>query len=139
VEGVIADSNIDIVRRGFEAFNRGELDDLGANWHPDVEWTPPPDLPDSQTYHGHAAVREFLGEFTSVFAGLQAEAVEFRENGDLVAAHYIWRGAGAGSGVSVDSFEQHAWGLFEFSGGLLRRVRFWTAWDPELERAGMRQ
>jgi ketosteroid isomerase-like protein len=133
----MAESNVEVVRQGFEAFNRGDIDTLAGLWHPDIEWTPPPELPDSQTYHGHAAVRDFLVDFTSTFADLQAEAAEFREHDGLVAALYIWRGAGAGSGVSFDQFEVHAAGVFEFEDGLLRRVRFWTDWDVALEQAGM--
>ena len=54
--------NVDVVRKGYEAFGRGDIDGLLEQLDPDVEWrTPgPEDLPTAGQRRGHAAVQEFF-------------------------------------------------------------------------------
>jgi ketosteroid isomerase-like protein len=34
----MSQENVEIVRRQFEAFQDGGLDDVAKYWHPDIEW-----------------------------------------------------------------------------------------------------
>jgi ketosteroid isomerase-like protein len=123
------------IQAAFDAFNERNFDLLVELCHPDVEWTPPEELPGSRTYHGRAGVREAIGDMVGVFTDLNAEAVRFEERGDVVVGLYQWRGTGAGSGASIDAFEVQAGFVCEFEGDLARRVRFWTDWNSALEAA----
>ena len=130
----------DYVRRieaAFEAFNDREFDLLVELCHPEVDWTPPRELPGSRTYHGRDGVREAVGDMVSIFTDLRAEVVRFEDLGERVVGLYRWRGSGAGSGASIDSFEVEAGFVCDFEDGLAKTVRFWTAWDDALREAGL--
>jgi ketosteroid isomerase-like protein len=128
-------SYVERIRAAFDAFNERDFDLLVELCHPEVEWTPPQELPGSRTYHGRAGVREAVGDMVSIFTDLRAEAVRFEERGDVVVGLYHWRGTGAGSGASIDAFEVQAGFVCEFQDDLARRVRFWTDWDSALAAA----
>ena len=125
------------MRSAFEAFNRRDLDALVGFCHPDVEWTPPLDLPGSKTYHGHAGVRESVADMLGVFPDLQAEPARIEHVDDAVVGLYVWRGSADASGASIDPFEIKVSAFAEFDGDLVRRVRFWRGWDGALEAAGL--
>lgn len=123
------------IRDGFEAFNRRDFGALVELCHPEVEWTPPEELPGSRTYRGPEGVRAAIGDMLEVFPDLQAEPVEFREEGDRVIGLYRWRGTALGSGASIDPFEVKAGCIGDFEDGQVRVARFWTTWEAALEVA----
>src|SRR4051794_13724662 len=130
----------DYVRRieqAFAAFNERDFDLLVEICHPDVDWTPPVDLPGSRTYHGPDGVREAIDDMIGIFHDLRAEAVRFEQVGDTVVGLYYWRGTAAGSGASIDPFEVKAGFVCQFEDDLARVVRFWTDWESPLEAAGL--
>jgi ketosteroid isomerase-like protein len=45
----MSEENVEIVRRAFEAFNRGDLDAAGADASPDMEYVAPGALPGRQS------------------------------------------------------------------------------------------
>ena len=128
---------IEAVKRAVEAFNRRDIDGLLELCDPEIEWSPPSDLPGSRTYHGHDGVREEIGDLTGIFADLQAEPVGFVENGDRVIGFYIWRGHGAGSGIAVDAFEVEVGFICEFKGDLATSMRFFNGFEDAARAAGI--
>lgn len=78
--------NLDIVRRGYEAFGRGDLDGLVRLFDENIEWTSPgpEDLPTSGTRRGAAAVRDFFGSVGALFQFERFEPREFIAQGDRV-------------------------------------------------------
>ena len=126
-----------IVRTAFDAFNERELDRFVSFLHPEVEWTPPEELPGSRTYHGHDGAREAIDDLLAIFPDLNAEASRVEQIGDSVVGLYFWRGHAGGSGASLDPFEVRAGSLADFDGQLARRIRFWTNWESALEAAGL--
>ena len=120
---------------GFEAFNRHDFDWMAALCHPEVEWTPPEELPGSRTYHGVDGMREAIRDMLDAFPDLQAERAEIIEEGDRVIALYYWRGTGGESGAAIDAFEVKAGGVFDMEDELIRTARFWTTWEAALETA----
>jgi steroid delta-isomerase-like uncharacterized protein len=132
--------HVERIRLGFEAFNRRDFDELVALCAPDVEWTPPADLPGSRTYHGHEGVRAALADMIEVFPNLQAEVGHFSDEGGRVVALYLWHGTVPGS-ASTDLFEVRAGGICDFDDDdRIKTARFWTTWEEteataEKERA----
>lgn len=94
---------IDALVRGYEAWNRGDVDGGMEMLHADIEWCPPADSPFAGPHRGHAAVRRFFESMLEAFDELRREPLEFVEDGDrvLVPVRSYVRGAGSGVGVEV--------------------------------------
>jgi ketosteroid isomerase-like protein len=65
--------DVDVVRRGFEGFNRGDIEAVVDMCDPKIEWFPPAELSGVTTYHGHQGVREAAQGMLDVFGALQAD------------------------------------------------------------------
>jgi ketosteroid isomerase-like protein len=78
--------NVDIVRRGYEAFGRGDLDSLLSLFDDNIEWisSGPADLPTAGTRRGREQVREFFNAVNEVFDIQRFEPQTFIAQGDRV-------------------------------------------------------
>ncbi len=50
---------VDLVRRGYEAYQSDGIEGIMAILDPAVEWRNPPDSPIAGVFHGHDGVREW--------------------------------------------------------------------------------
>jgi ketosteroid isomerase-like protein len=80
------EQNVDVVRKGYEAFGRGDINGLLAQLDPDVEWrTPgPADLPTAGHRRGHEAVQEFFQTLLGLLDIQRFEPKQFIAQGDMV-------------------------------------------------------
>jgi hypothetical protein len=64
----MSQENVEIVRRGWEARMRGDVDAVFAVFDPAVEWdtTKYEGWPEDSVYRGHDGVRKFLEDWTQV-------------------------------------------------------------------------
>jgi uncharacterized protein len=78
--------NVDIVRRGYDAFGRGDLDSLLALFDENIEWisSGPADLPTAGTRRGREQVRDFFKAVNDVFDIQRFEPQTFIAQGDRV-------------------------------------------------------
>src|SRR5919109_4932977 len=78
--------NLDIIRRGYEAFGRGDLDALLSLFDENIDWvTPgPPELPTAGTRRGRQEVAGFFRTLNEVFEIEQFTPREFMVQGDRV-------------------------------------------------------
>ncbi len=78
--------NLDLVRKGYEAFGRGDIPGLLELLDEQVAWrTPgPADLPTAGERRGHAGAQEFFQTLSATVEFLQFEPREFLARGDLV-------------------------------------------------------
>jgi uncharacterized protein len=83
---VTEEQNIEIVRRGYEAFKRGDVVALVSVMDPGVEWiTPgPPELPTAGRRRGHLGVIEFVKALRALVELDRFEPKEFIARGDRV-------------------------------------------------------
>jgi ketosteroid isomerase-like protein len=80
-----AQENVQIIKNGYAAFGRGDMQGLMAFFADDIEWTIPGDgLPAAGTFRGHAGVADFFQKLTSVTEILVFEPREFVADGDRV-------------------------------------------------------
>jgi ketosteroid isomerase-like protein len=119
------DANIELVRKGVDAFNRGAIDESVADMHPEVEWHllfRTPDLPIGKSvFRGTDEVREVWATFRSAWETLVVEIEEILHADDEhVVFRARFRGRGAGSGVEVDRLVYYH---YRVTDGLLRYTR----------------
>jgi ketosteroid isomerase-like protein len=78
--------NIDVVRKGYEAFGRGDMNGLLAQFDADIEWrTPgPADLPTAGQRRGHAGVQEFFAKLFAIVDIQRFDTRQFIAQGDRV-------------------------------------------------------
>ena len=78
--------NVEIVRKGYEAFGRGDIDTLLSLFDENIEWTTPgpPELPTAGTRRGPQQVAEFFRLLDNVFEIQRFEPKAFISEGDRV-------------------------------------------------------
>ena len=103
--------NVELVRRSFEAFARGDLERFFADLAPDIEWTTGADEPDPQTYRGTEGMRRFTADTGAAWANRFDGVVRFTDFidiGDWVVVPWTARLEGKGSGIVVEVYETYA-------------------------------
>jgi len=97
----VSSGNVDLVRRHYESWNRGDTDGVIAGFAPDVEWHGHPRLPEPGPYRGRAEVERWMAQFREAWGELEARPVEVLDADDGVVALVHMTGRGRGSGVEV--------------------------------------
>ena len=95
--------NVEIVREGWEAWQRGDLPGLFRQFDPDVVWDTSHfhDWPES-TYQGSEGVERFLREWLEVWDDYEIEVEEVRAASDeRVVSLILQRGTGRSSGLAM--------------------------------------
>jgi uncharacterized protein len=103
--------NVEIVRRSFEAFARGEFDSAFAAHAPDTSWCTAADEPDRQTYRGLDGLRELAVSLDELWQGRFDGLMEFEEFidcGDWIVVPWHATMLGRISGVEVEVDETYA-------------------------------
>jgi mannose-6-phosphate isomerase-like protein (cupin superfamily)/ketosteroid isomerase-like protein len=96
--------NVAVVKRGWDAWNRGDLDALFEVFDPAIEWdaTRLEGWPEDDVYHGHAGVRRFLEGWRASWGRYESGVEELIDVGDDRVLVICWqRGYGVGSHVPV--------------------------------------
>ena len=129
----MSEKDLEIIRAGVEALNRGDVGGLEAALDPDVELVPLRAVLDGTVYRGHEGMRRWLADIGEDWTRyeLQLAALKELKSGQvLVEATMRLRGR---SGVAVDS--PAAW-LCEVRGGRVSRIRFFADAETALAAAG---
>ena len=96
------EEDVEAVRRGYEAWNRGDVGAVLELVHPDIEWRPGADAPEAGENRGRDGFRGFLESWLESFEDLSIVPEELVVEGDCVVAMVRQRGRGRGSGVEID-------------------------------------
>ena len=78
----MAAGDVEIARRGIDAYNRGDLDALVELADPEVTMVPVRALLEGGEYRGHEGVRKFLSDMEEDWESRRIEVDEIREVGD---------------------------------------------------------
>ena len=102
----MSQENVDNLRRGFEAYVRGDFDEALANLDPDVVYKQAG--PDSGV-RGRDAVRASLERWDAEWDEMEMTSEEIIDAGDHLIQAILFRGRGRGSGVEVEGrfFQVH--------------------------------
>jgi ketosteroid isomerase-like protein len=108
----VSRENVELVRRGYAAWNAGDLESVIDSLDPEVEWQGHPMLPEPGPHHGREAVRRWLEDLRGTWSAFSADPAELVDAGDAVVALVRMAGRGRGSGVEVSGgVDVHVWTL----------------------------
>jgi hypothetical protein len=114
--------NVEIVRRGYDAYDQGDIDAVLETFHPDIEWK---QVEQPNAVHGHSGVLRAWEEWSEPFEeDLRAEVQELIDAGDQVVAVVRHRGSGRESGIEVDMRTYLVYTVSE--GKVVRMVEYLT-------------
>jgi uncharacterized protein len=107
----VPEADVEQLRRGYEAFNRGDFESALVNVAEDFVAADRKEVPDPRTYRGlDEARRAFLG-VGGDFDEYSFEPIEFIDGGDWIVAVLVQRGRGRLSGAEVEGEISHLWRL----------------------------
>jgi ketosteroid isomerase-like protein len=134
----VSEQNVELVRRGFDAFARGEIESVLDLTDPDVTWVPGiAPLLGVDTIQGRDALRRFFVEqLFEGFDAFRAEPLSFEDLGDsvLVVSRYI--GRGESTGLEVD---QTFFAVYTLRAGKIVAFRDYETRADALEAVGQRE
>jgi hypothetical protein len=110
----MSEENVNILRQGYEAFNRGDIDTVMGIMDPNIEWQEPDveGLPARGTHHGPEAVaNNVFGSVVENWDDFQAVPEEFLDAGERVVVLGRFQGRGKATGGTLDAPFAHVWTL----------------------------
>ena len=133
----MSQENVEIVRRGFDAWNRGDIEGFRAYISPEWEWHPARMFPGTDTvYHGAEGFTRFWKTFRAPWESMRAEAERIEDLGDRVLALMTLTGRRKGSDVEVTS--EYA-NVFTLRDGLVIYQVGFDDWKTALKAVGLAQ
>jgi ketosteroid isomerase-like protein len=130
----MSQENVEIVRRGWEAFERGDLTGLLETMSDEVV-SRRIGL-DTITYHGKEGYLELTTDWNEGFAEWSATAEEFIDAGDCVVVRNHQIARGEASGVPVES---DFWFVYAIGEGKIVQQDMYVSKDQALDAAGLRE
>jgi uncharacterized protein len=127
---------VEVVRRAYEAFNRGDLDGVVEYGAPDFEYVATGTIPGAAgVYRGPEEYRRFLDWWWGEFDDPDIEVHELIDAGDQVLACLTFRGRGKQSGVQAS---WNIWQLWTVRDGKVVCGQGFTNKKDALDAAGLR-
>ena len=122
-ERAMSRERVEVVRRGFEAWNTGDMDALRELYDPDIIWRAPEGWPEPGPYVGRDAVMRQLAQMRETWDADALELIsDFIDIGDRVAVRLIWLGVGHGPESNMELT-----GVYTVRKGRLHHIEFF--WD----------
>ena len=127
--------NVEILRRGYEAFARDDLDGLMPLLDEQVEWRNPSDSPVAGVWHGHQGVRDWFAEVRESFDELRFVPDEFNELPDGRVLVFLRAGVRAKqSDLAIEVPFAH---LATIRDGLITHFQMYSDQQRAREEAGL--
>jgi ketosteroid isomerase-like protein len=128
----MSEENLELVRAGFAAHNRGDLDALTQFYDEDVVF----ETLLLGTHRGNEAIRLIYEENQKVLSGYDVVPVELIDAGDQVVAVAQVSGVGSSSKIAMEDRDRFAF-LFTIKDGRCVREQAFRNRDEALEAAGL--
>ena len=132
----MSQENVEVLRRAYEAFNRGDREGAAAGFAPEAEYVVTTgQIPGAGgVYRGPEGYRRFLESWWGEFDEPGIEVHELIETGDQVLASLKLRGRGKQSGVETS---WDIWQIWTVRDGKVVRGQGFTSREEALEAAGL--
>jgi ketosteroid isomerase-like protein len=105
----MSNENVELLRRTYDAFGRGDIPAVMAVFAEDIDWNVPKVLPHGLQAHGKDEVGQFFQGLASTWDGFGLEIDDYVASGNRVCV--IGRAAGQLDGVQTGYGFVHAWTL----------------------------
>jgi ketosteroid isomerase-like protein len=128
----MSEENLDLIRAGFAAHNRGDLDALTQVYDPDVVF----ETLLLGTHHGNEAIRLIYEENQKTLSGYTVDPMELIEAGGQVVAVAQVTGVGPASQIAMEDRDRFAF-LFTIKNGRVVREQAFRNREEALEAAGL--
>jgi ketosteroid isomerase-like protein len=133
----MSEENVEVARRAYGAFNRGDLAGTVADLAPEFEYVATGTIPGAGgTSRGPEGYRRFLESWWNEFDNTNVEVHDLIAAGEQVLASLTFRGYGKQSGVETS---WDVWQLWTVRDGKVVRGQGFTSRDQALEAAGLRE
>ena len=129
----MSQENVELVRRRFDAVNRGDFDALVELTDPNAVWWDRADDLGAGPHRGREAGLQHLAEILED-VDLQAHPDEFIDAGDHVVVGVRLTGRGRASGAD---FEEHEFHVFTFHDGKVTEQREYRERNEALKAVGL--
>jgi ketosteroid isomerase-like protein len=93
---------LDVVKKGFTAYNSGDIEGLLELIAEDAVAVVPSGMPNDGVYRGRDGFREMLGHWHEAWEEFRIEPMEFIEHDDAVIVPLRQFGRGRGSGIETE-------------------------------------
>jgi uncharacterized protein len=106
----VVEANVDTLRRGYEALNRGDLSEVISLIDDEIEWDPGELSPDGQQgSRGRESFVAFVQSWMDAFDDFRIEPFEVIEDGSFLIALVRQSGRGRASGAPIKIEIAHVW------------------------------
>jgi ketosteroid isomerase-like protein len=110
----VSEQNVAAAKRIYAARNRGDVEAVLYEFHPDATWQPHLATLGGRPIHGHDEIRAYMNSLQEDWTGFRHEPEEFFDAGDKVVAFLHTYAQGRGSGADVYMAVAH---VLEFDDG----------------------
>jgi hypothetical protein len=133
----MSQQNVEMVRRAYEAYSRGDMDGAVADFARDCRYTAAGIVPGrTGVFRGPEGYKEFIGWVRSEFNDVQAELDELIDADDTVVVGSTLRGRGKQSGAEG---KFTFWQVWTIQDGRFVRGQGFASRAEALEAAGLRE
>jgi ketosteroid isomerase-like protein len=132
----MSQENVENVRRGIDAWNRGDLDEWLGGFAPEAELHTTGRFADQGVYRGRAGLQRYWTEIREDVEEMSLSISDLRAIGDRVFFAVTSRARGKRSKVPV---ERPIWFITTLRNGLAVRVETYVDPTEALEAAGLRE
>ena len=133
----MAEENVEVIRAGYAAWAKRDLDTWLETLHPEVEFQTSGVFPDlAPIYRGHQGMRYFWEAMLAPWESFRLEVERIVEGDECAAVALRFRAQGKGSGVHTDLRQGHA---LRFKDGRAVKVSAHASFEEALEATGLRE
>ena len=134
----MSQENVELVRRSWEAWERGDMEAIFAFYDPEIvsDQTPYWEGELATLYRGHDGIRQLFRDWLETFESFYAQAEDFIDAGDAVVARCRQGGRGKQSGAEV--LTPPFWLVYRLRDGRAVRIEAYTDQDEALHAVGLK-
>jgi hypothetical protein len=130
----MSEADVEVVRRSYEAFARGDAAVALAAYSEDTEWDDTRFRPEGRVHHGRDELIELVRTWAGTWRDYSLTLERVVDAGDHVVAIWTEHGTGKGSGIEMST---RVGALVDVHGGQITRTVVYANPDDALETAGL--